>query len=110
MPLAFPIIGLSLVLYGAGNGIFSIAKGALPLALFGPARYAPIMGRLARPGLVAQAVGPTVGALMLSVAGTDQTLIMLAALALANLALVALLWGPIRDHMRSGDAPHETIG
>ena len=89
----FPIIGLSLVLYGAGNGIFSIAKGALPLALFGPARYAPIMGRLARPGLVAQAVGPTVGALLLSIAGTDQILIMLAALTLANLLLVALLWG-----------------
>lgn len=89
----FPVIGLSLVLYGAGNGIFSIAKGALPLALFGPARYAPIMGRLARPSLIAQAVGPTVGALLLSVAGTDQTLIMLAALTLANLALVALLWG-----------------
>lgn len=88
-----PVIGLSLVLYGAGNGIFSIAKGALPLALFGPARYAPIMGRLARPGLVAQAVGPTVGALLLSIAGTDQILIMLAALTLANLLLVALLWG-----------------
>jgi MFS family permease len=88
----FPVIGLSLVLYGAGNGIFSIAKGALPLALFDPARYAPIMGRLARPGLIAQAVGPTVGALLLSVAGADQTLIMLAVLALANLALVALLW------------------
>jgi hypothetical protein len=50
------------------------------------------MGRLARPGLIAQAVGPTVGALLLSVAGADQTLIMLAVLALANLALVALLW------------------
>lgn len=92
----FPIIGLSLVLYGAGNGIFSIAKGALPLALFGPARYAPVMGRLARPGLVAQALGPTVGALLLSTAGTDQTLVMLAVLAFANLALVVLLWGPVK--------------
>ncbi|WP_353430127.1 MFS transporter [Paracoccus denitrificans] len=95
----FSIIGLSLVLYGAGNGIFSIAKGALPLALFGPSRYAPIMGRLARPGLVAQAIGPTVGAILLSVAGTDQTLVVLAALAVANLALVALLWGAVKyDH------------
>ena len=97
----FSIIGLSLILYGAGNGIFSIAKGALPLALFGPARYAPIMGRLARPSLVAQAVGPTVGALLLSVAGTDRTLIMLAALALANLALLALLWGVARGDEKS---------
>jgi MFS family permease len=92
----FPIIGLSLILYGAGNGIFSIAKGALPLALFGPARYAPIIGRLARPSLVAQAVGPTVGAILLSVAGTDQTLVALAALAIVNLALVMLLWGPVK--------------
>ncbi|MBI1622872.1 MFS transporter [Aquamicrobium zhengzhouense] len=92
----FPIIGLSLILYGAGNGIFSIAKGALPLALFGPSRYAPIMGRLARPSLVAQAVGPTVGAILLSVAGTDQTLLALAALIGANLALVVLLWGAVK--------------
>lgn len=92
----FPIIGLSLILYGAGNGIFSIAKGALPLALFGPSRYAPIMGRLARPGLIAQAVGPTVGAILLSVAGTDQTLVALAAIAIANLVLVVLLWGTMK--------------
>jgi MFS family permease len=91
----FRITGLSLVLYGAGNGIFSIAKGALPLALFGSARYAPIMGRLARPGLVAQALGPTVGAFLLSIAGASQTLIVLAALAVANMALVALLWSQI---------------
>jgi MFS family permease len=88
----FRVIGLSLVLYGAGNGIFSIAKGALPLALFGPARYAPIMGRLARPGLVAQALGPTVGGLLLSVAGTENTLLTLTGIAVANLALVAILW------------------
>ncbi|MBE0560509.1 MULTISPECIES: MFS transporter [Hyphomicrobiales] len=99
----FLIIGLSLILYGAGNGIFSIAKGALPLALFGPSRYAPIMGRLARPSLVAQAAGPTVGAILLSVGGTDQTLVALAALAIANLALVALLWGPIKGEAGSND-------
>jgi MFS family permease len=92
----FPIIGLSLILYGSGNGIFSIAKGALPLALFGPSRYAPIMGRLARPSLVAQAIGPTMGAILLSVADTGQTLVALAALAVANLALIVLLWRAIK--------------
>jgi MFS family permease len=88
----FRVIGLSLVLYGAGNGIFSIAKGALPLALFGPARYPSIMGRLARPSLVAQAAGPIVGGILLSTVGTDNTLLTLAGVAVANLALVALLW------------------
>lgn len=94
----FSITGLSLILYGAGNGVFSIAKGALPLALFGPSRYAPIMGRLARPSLVAQAIGPTVGAVLLSAAGTDPTLFVLAALAVANLALVSLLWGSVKGN------------
>jgi hypothetical protein len=28
-----------MILYGAGNGVFSIARGTLPLALFGPERY-----------------------------------------------------------------------
>lgn len=88
----FRVIGLSLVLYGAGNGIFSIAKGALPLALFGATRYAPIMGRLARPSLVAQAVGPTVGGLLLSMAGSENTLLGLTGIAVANLILIGLLW------------------
>lgn len=88
----FRVVGLSLILYGAGNGVFSIAKGALPLALFGPARYAPIMGRLARPALVAQAVGPTAGGLLLSVAGSENTLLGLTGIAVANLILIGLLW------------------
>lgn len=35
-------------LYGAGNGIYSIARRTVPLALFGSERYAPLLGRLAR--------------------------------------------------------------
>ncbi|WP_281024418.1 hypothetical protein [Microvirga calopogonii] len=31
----FPILALALALYGAGDGIVSIAKGTLPFALFG---------------------------------------------------------------------------
>jgi MFS family permease len=50
----FPI--LALALYGAGNGIGSIAKGTLPLALFGPFGYASLMGELAMPSLLAQAL------------------------------------------------------
>ena len=86
-----PVIGLALVLYGAGNGIFSIAKGALPLIWFGPERYASIMGRLARPNQIAQAMAPTLGALMLSAGGVDVTLATLAVLALVNIGLALLL-------------------
>jgi len=65
MALAVGPVGLAIILYGAGNGVFSIAKGTLPLALFDPHRYASLMGRLARPSLIAQAVAPTAGALLL---------------------------------------------
>ena len=37
--------------YGAGSGIRSIARGTVPLALFGRDGYASLMGRLAMPAL-----------------------------------------------------------
>ena len=42
--LEAPIIPLSLALYGAGIGLESIARGTLPLAIFGPERYAADYG------------------------------------------------------------------
>ncbi|KQO66538.1 MFS transporter [Methylobacterium sp. SD274] len=87
-----PLVGLALVLYGAGNGIYSIARGTVPMALFGPERYAPLVGRLARPGLVAQALAPSVGAVVLTHAGANATYALLSVLAVANVALALSLW------------------
>ncbi|WP_336489518.1 MFS transporter [Methylobacterium nigriterrae] len=94
MMLAFglPAVALALILYGGGNGIYSIARGTVPLVLFGPERYAPLVGRLARPGLVAQALAPLLGAFVLAHGGADALWLVLAALALSNLGLVAALW------------------
>ncbi|WP_456016641.1 MFS transporter [Methylorubrum populi] len=92
-----PVIGLALVLYGAGNGIYSIARGTVPLALFGPVRYPVLVGRLARPGLIAQAVAPSLGAVTLTYGGADAAYVLLATLALANLGLVIALWGARQD-------------
>lgn len=44
--LNLPVYAVAIVVYGAGNGIGSIARGTLPLALFGPQRYPILMGRL----------------------------------------------------------------
>ncbi|WP_419953503.1 MFS transporter [Methylobacterium sp.] len=87
-----PLVGLALVLYGAGNGIYSIARGTVPLALFGPERYAALVGRLARPGLVAQALAPSIGAVVLTHAGANATYALLSVLAVANVALALSLW------------------
>lgn len=97
-----PAVGLALVLYGAGNGIYSIARGTVPLALFGPVRYPVLVGRLARPGLIAQAVAPSLGAVALTYGGADAAYCLLAALALANLVLAIALWGARPDVVDGG--------
>lgn len=89
--LGTPIIALALMIYGAGIGIHSIARGTVPLALFGASGYATLMGRLARPALIAGAAAPTAGALVLESWGSDATLATLAALTALNLAIVATL-------------------
>lgn len=46
------------ILHGTGNGILTIAKGTLPLALFGPQGYGTRQGWLMMPARVAQAAAP----------------------------------------------------
>jgi len=91
-----PILAIPLLLYGSGAGLWSIARGTLPLALFGPAGYATLMGRLALPILVAQALAPTFGALLLEHAGAAALLSAMSVLAVANLGLIAALFLLVR--------------
>ncbi len=46
------------LLHGAGNGMLTIARGTLPLALFGPAGYGMRTGILAAPARVLQGAAP----------------------------------------------------
>jgi hypothetical protein len=46
------------LLHGAGNGILTIAKGTLPLVLFGPQGYGERQGLLMVPARIAQAFSP----------------------------------------------------
>jgi len=80
--LAFAAAGL----YGAGNGLLTIVRGTLPLALFGPQGYGARMGLLARPMLFAQAIAPLAMAMVLDELGPT---ILLGTL--TGLALVALM-------------------
>jgi hypothetical protein len=81
------VMAAALVLYGAGNGIKTIVKGTLPLALFGPSGYASLMGRLAMPTLLAQAVAPALMAFALAGSRPERLVAILAALALLNVLL-----------------------
>jgi len=85
------VFAFAILLYAAGNGIGSIAKGTLPMALFGPARYPVLVGKLALPILCAMSLSPYLGALALQHGGVKATLVFVSGLALLNVALVFVL-------------------
>jgi hypothetical protein len=85
------IVAIAIVLYGAGNGIGSVARGTLPLALFGPERYAGLIGRLALPILMSMALSPYLGALTFKAGGATFTLALVFGLAAINVMLVLVL-------------------
>ena len=76
------------ILYGAGNGLLTIARGTVPLALFGPQGYGERTGLLGAPARMAQAFAPLLFGLLLDAVGT-RALFVSAGLCLA--ALCALL-------------------
>jgi hypothetical protein len=88
-PFALPV---ALACYGGGIGIGSIARGTVPLALFGPGGYAVRMGKLALPALLAQAAAPVLFALLLERVGANATLAVLACVAVTDLALAVALF------------------
>ncbi len=58
LTLGAPVAALFAVLHGAGNGILTIAKGTLPLVLFGPMGYGARQGMLMVPARICQAIAP----------------------------------------------------
>ncbi len=61
-----PAAALFAVLHGAGNGMLTIAKGTLPLVLFGAQGYGARQGWLMMPARVAQAFAPFLFGLVLA--------------------------------------------
>lgn len=89
---AVPALLMVILLYGAGYGISWIGRGTLPLALFGPVRFPRLMGTLAFPSLIVQALAPSAGALLIEANGSDATIGVLTLLALINVMLIGVLW------------------
>jgi hypothetical protein len=79
------------VVHGAGNGMITIAKGTLPLALFGPVGYGYRQGLLAILARAMQALAPFVFAVTMEGLGVNAAIALYMGLALAGLgALLAL--------------------
>ena len=82
------------VAHGLGNGVLTIAKGSLPLAVFGPGGYGRRLGLLMAPARVAQAAAPLAFAGAVEVWGAGAFALS-AGLSLAGLAaLMALRAAP----------------
>lgn len=81
------------VLHGLGNGLLTIVRGTLPLALFGAQGYGARQGWIAMPGRLVGAMSPWAMGLVLERWGA-ATLWLTAALGLASLALLLLLQLP----------------
>jgi MFS family permease len=75
------------VFHGSGNGILTIARGTLPLAIFGPQNYGYRLGIIGAPARMAQAGAPLAFGLLIDLMGS-RVLIVSSALSLS--ALLAL--------------------
>jgi hypothetical protein len=78
------------ILHGAGNGIMTIAKGTLPLVVFGPAGYGSRQGWLMVPARLAQAAAPVAFAAALAAWGLGALWLTAASAALSLAALAVL--------------------
>ena len=79
------------LLHGAGNGMITIAKGTLPLALFGPAGYGLTQGWLGVGARVMQAAAPYAFGLVLDGWGGNAALAISAGLSLLALGVLFAL-------------------
>lgn len=75
-------------LHGFGNGILTIARGTVPLAIYGPKNYGYRLGLLGAPARIAQAIAPLAFGLMVDAWGA-ATLVVSSALSLLALAALA---------------------
>jgi hypothetical protein len=88
--LGSPAAALFALLHGAGNGLLTIARGTVPLALFGPEGYGARTGLLGAPARAAQAAAPLLFGLLLDVMGRG-VLVVSGGLCLSALAALFVL-------------------
>lgn len=81
--------------YGAGNGLMTITRGTLPLAMFDHRTYGAFVGRLLAPGFVVSATAPAIYAAVIDRWGEPAALAMSLAIAVAMLAAAFAMRRPV---------------
>jgi predicted MFS family arabinose efflux permease len=78
------------LLHGAGNGILTIARGTLPLAIFGPENYAYRLGLIGAPSRICQALAPLAFGLLIEPMGRSVVVVSAGLCLAALISLIAL--------------------
>jgi len=94
------------LLMGASQGVVTIVRGAVPLALFGPVGYGAVLGVIATPILVVNAVSPTIFALIVDRWGWHVAQVVLVAVAAASCLALEVMsrWYERRRGRARGEA------
>ena len=89
--LQWPLLVAFAVIYGIGNGVMTIVRGAIAAELFGREAYGAINGAMAAPVIVAKAAGPLVAALLFAwLGGYERTLLVLIVIGVISTAVFVL--------------------
>lgn len=82
------------IVFGAANGLITITRGAVPLTLFGAAGYGRVIGRIATPFQIMQALAPVALAAIVEYVSDAAALALTAACTLAALVCLAAIRRP----------------
>jgi MFS family permease len=92
--ISVPLAAAFAMMFGAANGLVTITRGALPLALFGADGYGGLMGRISGFWLVMQSAAPLVMAFVAERASDATALALAAGFAVVALACFAAIKRP----------------
>jgi MFS family permease len=92
-PAAIPFV----LLHGGGNGMLTIARGTLPLAMFGAAGYGLRTGILSAPARILQGGAPLLFGLVLDRGGPLPALLLSGTLTGLSFLALFLLAAPVRN-------------
>jgi MFS family permease len=92
--ISAPTAAAFALMFGAANGLVTIARGAVPLALFGASGYGRLIGRIAGPSLLMQAAAPLMLALVAERVSDPAALAFAAAFTIVALTCFAAIRRP----------------
>lgn len=92
--ISVPVAAAFALMFGGANGLVTITRGAVPLALFGAAGYGRLMGRLAGPFLLMQSAAPLVMAFVVERTSDPAALAVAAGFAAIALACFIVIRRP----------------